>query len=76
MKTIIEALKALRLYFVMRSCHYWYRESTNEWVFEVDIRIPEEYNSTSRYPHKYKHLCWITWLLYFWDTVNDLRNYA
>ena len=74
MKNLIKWMKALRLYFVMRSCSYWYRESTNEWVYEVHINIPNEYDCTSRYTHKYKHLCWANWLKYFWSCVSDLRN--
>jgi hypothetical protein len=77
MKNLIKWMKALRLYYVMRSCcSYWYRESTNEWVYEVHINIPNEYDCTSRYTHKYKHLCWANWLKYFWSCVSDLRNYA
>ena len=76
MKNLIKWIKALRLYFVRSSCFYWYRESTNEWVFEVEIQIPTEYNCTSRFPHRYKNLCWVVWLINFWDTVGDLRNYV
>lgn len=74
MKKLIKWIKALYLYFNIRKYHYWYRESTNEWVFEVDVQIVKKYNCTSRYSHKYKQMCWWNWLKYFWSVVNDLYN--
>ncbi len=75
MKNLIKWMKALRLYFVIRSCRYWFRESTKEWVLEIETQVKNEYICTARYPHKYKLLCNIIWLRYFWSDVSDLRNY-
>jgi hypothetical protein len=76
MKRFVKYLKALRLYFVMRETKYWHRNSTNEWVLEVNTQIVGEYNCTSRHPHKFKFMTNLVWLRYFWGTVNDLRNYV
>jgi len=76
MKKFLKYLRALRLYFVMRETKYWYRSSTKEWVLEVDTQIVGEYSCTSRYPHKLKFITNFVWLRYFWNTVNDLCNYA
>lgn len=34
--------------------HFWYRESTQEWVFEVEVSIPDSLFSTQRYTGKTK----------------------
>lgn len=36
------------------SGHFWYRDSTDEWVFEVEFHIPDVICSTQRYPGKTK----------------------
>ena len=34
--------------------HFWYRESTQEWVFEVEFQIEGFVNSTARFEGKTK----------------------
>lgn len=34
--------------------HFWYRESTQEWVFEIDFQIEGYITSITRYPGKTK----------------------
>jgi hypothetical protein len=74
MANFISWLKALRLYFASRKTRYWYRESTNEWVYEIDTIVTGYYLGNSRYPHRYKFLCWFVWLVYFNSVVEDLRK--
>ena len=34
--------------------HFWFRESTQEWVFEVVFHFPDLIHSTQRFPGKSK----------------------
>lgn len=71
-----KTIKALVLYFKSSKFRYWYRDSTNEWVLEVNITIPKELDSTIRYPAKNKLLCFLKWLkgIRYW--CEDLHQYV
>ncbi|NBO22110.1 hypothetical protein EBU94_02055 [bacterium] len=73
---MITWVKALWLYFNVRNTNLWYRDSTNEWVYEVDVTIENEYNCVSRYSNKLKFVCYFQWFRFFWSVVSDLRNFV
>lgn len=68
-------LKALMLYFNSRTAHYWYRESTGEWICDVTIQLKNEFYWMIRFPHKYKYLCWISELKQLNEHVKEILSY-
>lgn len=49
-------INAIHYYIKHQHRIIWFRDSTQEWVVEIDISVPNEFCLTSRYTHKYK-LC-------------------
>lgn len=52
----------------------WFRKSTNDWVWEWTINIPEELHATYRYSGKYKIVCFVNYLIYCSSMYKDLIN--
>lgn len=71
---IIKWIAAFSLYFSNRKYKYWFRETTDEWVFEVTVEIPGEYCNTSRYVSRLKYTCHVVWFWYFIDVIRDLKR--
>lgn len=64
-------INAIKYYFDNQEKSVWFRQSTQEWVIEIDITVPNEFCLTSRYSHKYKLLAH---LRYVFTCMKDVRR--
>lgn len=70
---MIKYLKAFIFYFKTRKTSFWFRESTTEWIYEVEVQT-ENYYSNSRYSNKVKLFCYFIWLYLFLNTIKDIKQ--
>lgn len=58
------------------SGHFWFRESTQEWVFEVNLRIPDVITRTARYTGATRRDALVKFQTLFPEALNDDLNYV
>lgn len=54
--------------------HFWYRKSTEEWIFEVSFNIPDVIFSVQRYPGKTKRDALVCFSELIEETMKDDLN--